>query len=125
MLQYNTADENDPCKLYIWIHVSQGQSLLYTVKVSNKKQNKKNETKTIVQYDQTKLFRKDQFKKTNDHRQKSMFENTSSETVNTKIAKNMKPMGMQRKTPSVKVHETGKSQVYQDQCWNTTALHPT
>lgn len=29
----------------------------------------------------------------------------------------------QRRTPNVKVHETRKAQVYQDQCWNPTVLH--
>ena len=41
---------------------------------------------------------------------------TNSDSVTSKIAQNMKLMATERKTPNVKVRETGKSEVYQDQC---------
>lgn len=41
---------------------------------------------------------------------------TSSDSVTSKIAQNMKLMATERKTPSVEVCKSGKSQVYQDQC---------
>ena len=41
---------------------------------------------------------------------------TSSDSVTSEIAQNMKLMATEKKSSNVKVHESGKSQVYQDQC---------
>ena len=57
-MQYNTADENDPCSLYVWIQVS--RHILFMFKVGNK--TKKN-PKEIVPHGQKNYRKRIKFRK--------------------------------------------------------------
>ena len=70
-----------------------------------------------VSHGQTKLLKRDQifFNKVKWAQVEINVSDTSSDSVNPKIAQNMKLTETEWNTPNVKVCETGKSQVYQDQ----------